>query len=207
MRALIHRVDDRVDAAFERLRGDPLADRLFYSASTLGEFGHLWFMLALLRALRGRKNDERAAARAIVAGVVESILVNGLIKSLFRRGRPVSDLVHPHPFRQPLTSSFPSGHATAAFCAATLLSDQDELAPLYYAAASVVAASRVHTKIHHASDVLGGIVIGIGLGLVAKRLSPLAPPSNRDRGRNRRSGPRESESESESAGGPEPVNL
>ena len=175
MKAFVHRLDDRVDAAFDRLRGDPLADRIFYGASTLGEFGHLWVMLALLRALRGRPNDERAAIRAIVAGVVESILVNGLIKSLFGRRRPVSDLVHPHPFRQPLTSSFPSGHATAAFCAATLLSDQDELRPLYYAAAGVVAASRVHTKIHHASDVLGGIVIGVCLGLIAKRLAPLAP--------------------------------
>ncbi|MHB1988104.1 MAG: phosphatase PAP2 family protein [Acidimicrobiales bacterium] len=173
MRAL----DDRVDAVFDRLRGDELADRVFYSASALGDFGLVWVMLALVRALRGRPNDARAAARAIIATGVESVLVNAGVKSLFGRGRPVSDIVHPHPFRQPLTSSFPSGHATAAFCAATLLSDQDDVGPLYFAAAAVVAASRLHTKIHHFSDVVGGAAVGTCLGFIGRRLAPLPTTS------------------------------
>ncbi|MGO9195912.1 MAG: phosphatase PAP2 family protein [Acidimicrobiales bacterium] len=175
MRELIRRIDDRVDARFDRWRGDPVADRVFYTASALGDFGLIWVMFALVRALRARPNDQRAALRAIVATGVESVLVNAGMKSLFGRGRPISDIVHPHPFRQPLTSSFPSGHATAAFCAATLLSDQDELAPLYFAVATVVAASRLHTKIHHASDVAGGVVIGTCLGVIGRRLAPLPP--------------------------------
>ena len=175
MRKLVRRIDDRVDAYFDRLRGHPLADRVFYTASALGDFGLVWVMFALVRALRGRPNDNRAALRAILATGTESVLVNAGMKSVFGRGRPISDLVHPHPFRQPLTSSFPSGHATAAFCAAVLLSDQDDLAPVYFAAATVVAASRLHTKIHHASDVAGGIVIGTCLGLIGRRLAPLPP--------------------------------
>jgi undecaprenyl-diphosphatase len=175
MKESIRRLDDRVDTAFDHLRGDPVADRLFYTASALGDFGLIWVVLALVRALRGRPNDERAAVRAIVATGIESVLVNAGLKSLFARRRPVSQIVHPFPFRQPLTSSFPSGHATAAFCAATLLSDQDELAPLYFVVATVVAASRVHTKIHHASDVAGGVVVGTVLGLIARRLAPLPP--------------------------------
>jgi membrane-associated phospholipid phosphatase len=31
----------------------------------------------------------------------------------------------------------------------------------------------VHVKIHHASDVAGGLAIGIGLGAVARALWPL----------------------------------
>jgi undecaprenyl-diphosphatase len=80
---------------------------------------------------------------------------------------------HPLPFRQPLSSSFPSGHATAAFCAATLLADKQRRGLIYYAIALVVAVSRIHTKIHHASDVVGGIAIGAILGRVAKRVFPL----------------------------------
>lgn len=175
MHRLIGRIDDRVDAVFDELRGNALADRIFYTASALGDFGLIWVMLALVRALRGRPNDERAAVRAIVATGIESVVVNAGIKSVFSRRRPASDIVHPHPFRQPLTSSFPSGHATAAFCAATLLSDQDELAPVYVAIATVVAASRLHTKIHHASDVAGGIVIGTCLGLIGRKFAPLPP--------------------------------
>ncbi len=177
MTGLVRSLDDRVDGYFDRLRGNPLADRVFYTASSLGEFGLIWVMLALLRALRGGAANERAAVRSITGTVVESVLVNAVLKSVFRRTRPVSDVVHPHPFRQPLTSSFPSGHATAAFCAATLLSDQDPLGPLYFAAAAVVATSRIHTKIHHASDVVGGIAIGTLLGVIGRRIAPLAKRS------------------------------
>jgi undecaprenyl-diphosphatase len=172
-RATIRHIDDVVDSTFSRWRGHPLADRVFYGSSALGEFGLIWFMLELLRALRGGPNDERAAVRAVAAQCVESVLVNLGLKALFGRHRPASEIVHPHPFRQPLTSSFPSGHASAAFCAATVLSEQDDLALAYFALALVVSASRIHTKIHHASDVAAGAAIGTLIGMAARRIAPL----------------------------------
>jgi undecaprenyl-diphosphatase len=54
-----------------------------------------------------------------------------------------------------------------------LLRDDDSWWPIYYAVAVIVAASRVHVKIHHASDVIGGIAIGIVLGEVARGLVPV----------------------------------
>lgn len=173
MHAKVDEMDARVDGWFMHVRGNRIADRVFYTASSLGEFGLVWVIIALLRALRGRPNDQRAAVRAIVASGAESLIVNAGLKSVFHRRRPVAPVEHPHPFRQPLTSSFPSGHATAAFCSATLLADGDDLAPLYYAAATVVAASRIHVRIHHASDVLGGAVIGLALGWIVRLVSPL----------------------------------
>jgi undecaprenyl-diphosphatase len=174
--AAVDDFDERVDGWFDHLRGDPFADRVFYTASAVGDFGLIWVILAVLRGLRGRPNDERAAVRAIVATGMESVLVNAGIKSLFQRRRPVPPMEHPLPFRHPVTSSFPSGHATAAFCGATLLADGDRLAPVYYALAVVVAVSRVHVRIHHASDVLGGAVIGLALGRIGRALSPLPDP-------------------------------
>ncbi|HVC26167.1 MAG TPA: phosphatase PAP2 family protein [Acidimicrobiales bacterium] len=170
---LVHTFDERADALVARWRGNAIADRVFYTASALGDFGLIWVVYALLRALRGGSVNDRAALRAIVATGVESFTVNVLIKSVFRRSRPLEQPDHPLPLRQPLSSSFPSGHATAAFCGATLLSDGDPLAPVYFATAAVVAASRVHVRIHHASDVVGGVAIGLALGKVAKRLFPL----------------------------------
>lgn len=179
----VRRLDERAESFFEELRGDPALDRLFYAASALGEFSLLWVLLALARGLRRRPCDRRAAARALVAVPIESFLVNVVVKSLFARRRPGGDVVHPHRFRQPLTSSFPSGHATAASCAVVLLSEDDALAPLYVGAAAVVASSRVYTKVHHASDVAAGLVLGTFLGIVGRCLAPLGGRQRRRKGR------------------------
>lgn len=181
LRDLVHGFDDRADALVGRLRGRRGADRVFYTASALGDFGLIWVAYALLRALRGGRRNERVAARAIIATGVESVMVNVLLKSVFGRRRPVEQREHPLPLRQPLSSSFPSGHATAAFCGATLLSDGDPLAPLYFATAGLVAASRVYVRIHHASDVVGGVAVGLVLGQVGKRLVPVRANAGRPR--------------------------
>lgn len=175
--AAIARFDARADHAFDRLRGHPVADRVFYGASALGEHGMIWIALAAARGLRGDRHW-RATVRILGGVGVESLVVNGAIKSLFRRTRPTVDAPRPLPLRIPLTSSFPSGHASSAFFSAGLLSDGDQaLAPLYYGLALVVAASRIYVKIHHASDVVGGMALGVAMGRLARRLVPLEPPT------------------------------
>ena len=161
-------LDDAVDRAWEGLRGHPVADQIFYAASQLGDFSLLWHLLGVTRGLI---SDEgiREAARLSAALAVESALVNGAVKSLFRRERPAHAEERPHHLRQPLTSSFPSGHASAAFMAATLLAERTRVKPLWYALAGVVAASRVHTRIHHASDVVAGAALGLALGRVVRK--------------------------------------
>lgn len=171
-RSVVSRFDDRVDGWFDHARGHPVPDRIFYAASELGDFSLLWLLLASARSLRSER-DQKAAVRLGVCALTESVLVNGVIKSFFRRTRPVIDAVRPHHLRIPLTSSFPSGHATAAACNVILLSEDDPRWPLYVALGAVVATSRVYVKIHHASDVLAGLGVGVGLGLLAKRMWPL----------------------------------
>src|SRR5437763_1286439 len=173
LRAAVARFDDRVDTAFDAVRGNAVADRVFYGASELGDFSLVWFLLGAVRGLRSER-DWHAAVRVGVGLGVESALVNGVIKSFFRRRRPSAiDFVHRLPLRQPRTSSFPSGHATSAFSAAALLSEDDVLWPLYYALAAVVATSRVYVKMHHASDVIAGAAPGAAMGRSARRLFPL----------------------------------
>lgn len=164
--------DRRVEALAERWRGNPVADRLFYGASSLGDHSLIWLLLGAARGARS-EHDWHAAVRVGTVLAAESALVNVGIKSLFRRTRPVYEGERPRYLRRPRTSSFPSGHATSAFCAAVLLSEDDPLAPLYYTAAAVVAASRVYVKIHHASDVVAGIPIGLAVGWVGRKVLPL----------------------------------
>ena len=167
--------DERADQLLEHLRAHPYANRVFYGASALGDHSLIWLMLGCLRGLRPGKENEKAAARVLIGMGIESALVNGVIKSFFRRGRPVHEGPRPMRLRRPRTSSFPSGHATAAFTAAALLSEDDPLWPLYYAAAIVVASSRAYVKIHHPSDVVAGMAVGVVLGKIGKRLVPLRP--------------------------------
>jgi undecaprenyl-diphosphatase len=168
------RFDERVEARVERLRGNRFLDRLFYGASELGEWSLIWFLIGLLQALIPGREPLSLLRLAVILGV-ESALVNGPIKQLFRRARPVwtSDEPRPHHLRIPVTSSFPSGHASAAFCAAVVLTaGGDPLWPVYFVVAAIVASSRSYVRIHHASDVLGGVLVGVLLGLAANHLWP-----------------------------------
>ncbi|MDQ6782101.1 MAG: phosphatase PAP2 family protein [Actinomycetota bacterium] len=170
--------DDHLDDAFERfVRNRRGPDVIMYAASALGDHGLLWLLLAGVQAgRRHRGNWRRPLIRAAAGLGLESALVNGPVKWMFRRSRPVHDGPRPLHLRQPRTSSFPSGHATAAFFAAGLLGEDDPLWPLYYALAVVVAASRLHVRIHHASDVVGGAVIGVVLGEIVRRAVPIEAP-------------------------------
>jgi undecaprenyl-diphosphatase len=158
------------DATLERVRGNPVADRVFYTASALGDMSMLWHLVGAGRAAvdPDRLGD---AVRLSAALGVESLLVNQGVKRLFKRGRPVFEGTRPHRLRTPSTTSFPSGHASAAFCAAAILSGRDPgRRALWYGLAATVALSRPYVHIHHASDMVGGAVIGYTVGGVARAL-------------------------------------
>jgi undecaprenyl-diphosphatase len=71
-------------------------------------------------------------------------------------GRPLALIDLPDPF------SFPSGHAAAA-CAVTgtIAIAHPLLAPVLLPIAALIAASRVTLRVHHVSDVLAGVLLGL----------------------------------------------
>lgn len=165
--------DEAVDERVDGIRGHRSLDRLMYGASEVGDWSLLWHLIGAGQALLPGRDPMTAVRLSTTLGV-ESLLVNGAIKSLFRRHRPVweEDRPRPHRVRTPLSSSFPSGHASSAFTAAVVLGQGDPLWPVYYALAATVSSSRVYVKVHHASDVLAGAALGVGLGMLARRLWP-----------------------------------
>lgn len=167
---MIDQVDERIDQAWEVLRGRPVVDRVFYTASELADFSLVWHVLGTGRSLVPPA-DPRFALKVSTALGIESALVNGAIKSLFKRRRPVVQTERPLYIRVPKTTSFPSGHASSAFLAASMLAQRDpRLKAAYFGLAALVATSRVHVKIHHASDVAAGAALGLALGAVARRV-------------------------------------
>ena len=164
--------DHKFDLVWERFRGQSVLDKTFYFATELADFSVLWHIMGLSKGLASG-SAQREAVRLSAALIAESGIVNGILKSLFRRERPDHIEERPHVLRQPLTSSFPSGHASAAFLAATLLSERSKFKPLWYGLAGIVATSRIHVRIHHASDVIAGTLVGLGLSRIIKKFFPL----------------------------------
>lgn len=161
--------DARADALLDPWRG-PALDTFFYGISSAADHSLIWHVLGAWRAA-ARKDPAWAAKFALVMGA-ESAVTNGLVKRLFRRVRPEHPITEgplPMGMRRPITSSFPSGHATAAFTAAAVLSD-DGNTVAWFALATVVAYSRVYVRMHHTSDIVVGAALGLALGRVARRV-------------------------------------
>lgn len=165
----VEHFDEAMDAALERLRGNPLVDRVFTSASHVGDFSMIWHSINIAIGLTERR-PKRVVAFAMLIGM-ESLIVNQGVKRLFKRTRPTTAGETGLEVRQPRTSSFPSGHASAATFAAGMLAPRVGLpfSVLIRAAAGIVATSRAYVRIHHASDVVAGVVTGGALVAITRR--------------------------------------
>jgi undecaprenyl-diphosphatase len=135
--------------------------------------------------LSGYINDDKLMMRnGIKAGAAIGlgVLVSGGLKLSINRKRPYEqypiDIIKrtnsgPH--------SFPSGHTTAAFASATALTLSTKkwyVAIPSYLYACGVGYSRIRLGVHFPSDVLGGIVIGIGSGLLVWQIDQWIQKAN-----------------------------
>jgi membrane-associated phospholipid phosphatase len=162
--------DRRVDDLLEPVRAHRGLRLIFNVASEAGDFSMIWHVVSLTRGIVQRR-PRQVVVLAIALGV-ESLIVNQGIKRIFRRERPTAEGDPRYHVRRPMTSSFPSGHASAGAFSATVLTGWDgpRTAPLWYGLGGMVGVSRAVVRIHHASDVVGGMVVGTAMGMVARRV-------------------------------------
>lgn len=173
-RPAVRRFDEASVDIAERSRGNAAVDRAAYALSEAANHSILWHAINAIDALIGGPDRRRAAVRRSIVLGAEQAIVNGPIKLVTRRARPDVDTNHPHTLRQPATSSFPSGHASAGACSATLMTKDLGHGWLWWSLATAVAWSRVHVGVHHGSDIVAGGIVGRFLGVVAGRVWPSA---------------------------------
>lgn len=115
--------------------------------------------------------EARLGLAALLANAGSHVLVQVLKRAVARArpcdalGRPLAlvDLPDPH--------SFPSGHAAAATAVAvTLVLAHPLAAPVALPLAGLVAHSRVALRVHHVSDVVAGVLLGLGGAIAATEL-------------------------------------
>ena len=163
VRVLPESVDRRLYTLIHGLPHSPVGDRYVTILSDLGE-GLGWVAAGGALAWLGGPKGRRAGLATVIASLGTTYLVQQRIKPIFRRKRP-------HVGREILVvgirttdASFPSGHAASSFAAATALAVfYPKTAPLVYALATGVGASRVHLGHHFPSDV----IVGAGIGAIA----------------------------------------
>lgn len=167
----VDRLDARADQVLELWRSNTSVSRVFTAASRLGDFSVIWHLVGVARGSTSPKRATQAVALSALLGA-ESLIVNQGVKRIFKRERPTEGGDDRFDVRTPSTSSFPSGHASSAIFAATVLTTWDgkKSAPLWFGLAAVVGTSRAFVRIHHASDVIGGAAVGLGLGLLVRPL-------------------------------------
>lgn len=163
----------------------PGADRVLPRLSRSANHGVLWFATAAGIAATRTPQARRAAVRGVASLALASATINTLGKRSVRRARPVLDTV---PLirqlkRQPITTSFPSGHSASAVAFATGVALESRawgavVAPV----AAAVAISRIYTGAHFPSDVLVGGALGAGAAFAVRGLVPTrarqAPPGH-----------------------------
>ncbi|MEU6402433.1 phosphatase PAP2 family protein [Streptomyces sp. NPDC046985] len=165
-------------------RNWPAAEPVLPRLSRSANHGVLWFATAAAIAASRTPRARRAAARGLASLSLASLTINTIGKRSVRRARPVLDPV-PTVRRlrqQPITTSFPSGHAAsaAAFAAGVALESPAwgaVVAPVAFS----VAVSRVYTGVHFPSDVLAGAALGAGAAFAVRALVPtrsqIVPPA------------------------------
>jgi undecaprenyl-diphosphatase len=165
-------VDDAVYAAIARTP-TPTLDRGMGALSHAADYSRLWWTSGAVLALVGGRPGRRAATQGLVSVATTSAVVNLVVKRVGQRKRPDRagvDVPIGRHVRMPASLSFPSGHSAVAFAFAAGVGNKlPVVAVPLHALAGVVAYSRIHTGVHHPSDVVVGSVLGTVLAQLTTR--------------------------------------
>jgi hypothetical protein len=112
-------------------------------------------------------NVRETGREILEAGLLSHLLTKWVLKRAFGRERPFESDGETRFHFGSSHDSFPSGHATEAFSVASVIAMRSKgwvLPTAAYAAATLVAFDRVNDRVHFASDVVAGAVLGTAVG-------------------------------------------
>lgn len=148
----------------------PFLDAVMPVITALGNAGAIWLATAL--ALICTKKYRRQGI-LLLGGIALGYLVGIVcLKNLLARPRPcwldpsVSLLI-----ARPSDYSFPSGHTMISVIGATILTKTNrQFGYIAIPLAALIAFSRLYLYVHFPSDILGGAVLGVVIGLLVMRV-------------------------------------
>lgn len=145
----------------------PAADRIMLFFTFLGNGGLIWIVLGIC-LLAGKKHRKTGVLLFVALGI-EFLICNVWLKNAVAALRPCD--LNPDVqllIARPLDYSFPSGHTGASFAAVSALClTRERRWYLALIPAVLIAFSRLYLYVHFPSDIIGGIFVGVGSGILA----------------------------------------
>lgn len=147
---------------------NPALTPLVKAITVLGNGAILWVLVSV--AVLIPEKTRRTGLTSILALLVSLLINNIILKNLVARVRPYEVIEGLVPLiRRPWDYSFPSGHTGSSFAAAWVfyrkLPKRFGIPALVLA--GLIGLSRLYLGVHYPTDVLFGVVSGIGSGCIA----------------------------------------
>jgi membrane-associated phospholipid phosphatase len=161
--AVLARIDSRLLYSMRTRFHGHSAETVAKVLGRIGAYGAVWLVIGIVLAFVDPDNGEDW----VIAGILGPVAIglNFAVKVVVRRPRPVLEGLPPLG-GAPSSLSFPSAHATSSFACATAMTRIAPEAAVLFVLAAAIAACRPYLGMHYPSDVLGGAVLGIALGLI-----------------------------------------
>lgn len=177
---------DKIEDLFE----SDFMDTVMKGITHLGDAGIIWIIITLCLLIS--KQYRKLGILCAIGLILGLIIGNGIVKNLVSRERPFEvdkDILKTLKIIDPKDPSFPSGHTQASFIVATILM----MAKRKFGIPALILAfligfSRLYLKVHFPTDVLGGMLMGIAIGLTVwfvykwkfeKKFGPVIEPKTK----------------------------
>lgn len=144
-------------------------DAIMPFITQLGDAGLIWIILSI--GLIIPKKTRKIGFVMIIALILNGIICNIILKPMLARIRPFDvNTAIKLLINKPRDFSFPSGHTSASFTAASVLFfRKSKLFVPSLVLAFLISFSRLYLYVHYPSDVLAGLVLGILCGYIGHR--------------------------------------
>ena len=148
---------------------NPILTPFFVTVTRLGNVGFIWIVLTAILLI---SKKTRKIGCMVALSLLGSLIINNLIlKNLVARTRPYEIINGLIPLiEKPSDYSFPSGHTASSFAAASILYRKlpKQFGIPVLILAILISFSRLYLGVHYPSDVLFGIISGVGISYMAE---------------------------------------
>ncbi len=124
------------------------------------KYFNYYFLAVIITLIPLFKNQKLKNLIALWTSFLAAGLLVFILKIIIQRPRPLINLIETSSF------SFPSGHTTIMFALLPIFySNFKEYKYTWLTISLLVALSRIYLGVHHLSDIIGGMLIGILVGV------------------------------------------